>query len=1011
MEKSTKQLLSTQSTLFLKLYTEVEAYEKFIEWVSEYCGPIEKYNIEELEEIFPKPQSFISLKQEEKNEFGDINTNSEYTDVDECPSFEELKEFGWLNDDEVKSNIINNRFYQEIVLKSIGDMPIDVKQEIQLHALHILGRCNNPNNWGENIQGLVYGMVQSGKTASMMTLMGLAKSSGYRIFIVLSGDKDSLRNQTQRRINESFNLYKTGGYSKNRINNVRSITTLKEDYTQATNRHFNGLEAWDLKDPSECIIICVKKQKDNLERLLKHLQEIEKACNDDRIYNHDFDCDFKTMILDDEADFSSQDTSNSKEGSTIHSLLCKIRETLKQNCYVAYTATPQACIGANPEKLIGYPKDFIWLLEPHKLKNGETSTYLGLEEFFEKFPNQLITLISKNAWPHIVKEEGKKKGIHVPSFNGTITTTKKLPNIEFEHLENLIKNESDRNEFCKEFKIAMTDFLIGCSIRWYRHYNKCRNSNFFIDSLPTIEDIEEIEIIDSELTRNGWKPFPYHSMMFNLSYINENQNLIISLIDLLWNDIKHSFKQVKSKKWENENDIFLKAYQNQLEKSKRFEMLIPNPIDLEPFIEIAIKITSKSIPGDPSNKYIYLINSAIDEGMILRYDSETREARPKKAAIIVGGHTLSRGLTIENLSTTIFVRSQVMSLGDTNLQMCRWFGHKKNSIDLQSVYMQDHTFELFQNISQADSQLRHQFRYHINKNIPNKCLLLQLYNSPLFKSTSPSKMRDSSSLNPSYSGITVDLLQHIKHEDFLSNSELLENYKNNLELNLKGNIEHNRAKVYRDVPVDDFLLFFESLKIADDALNITPKAYIKYLQKWRIDHPRNFPKFNVAIFEEQNDGTFRERARKLNGVDNEFKSKEEYKNAATSSLKAFRGGKSTKESHKKYCGDFLIDFSEKFHEINYETKNLRRPSNSAILFIFYKLEANYVGKFKDYPVYFEKNDRLYIDNDKKQPVITFSIATPLGGPVFTSRINNKIFKIVSANKVECEKYYDLEYEE
>ena len=1010
MEELKRKLFQREVSNLLLIYSEEKAYELFIEFINEFHGSLNEYDSKELDDIFPKPHSFTSLNKNEINEFGDINTNSEYTDADDYPSFEELKEFGWLNDDEIKSKIINNKFYQEIVFKSIGDMPFDVKQEIQLHATHILGRCNNPNNWGENIQGLVYGMVQSGKTASMMTLMGLAKSSGYRIFIVLSGDKDSLRNQTQRRINESFNLNKAG-YSKNHINNVRSITTLKNDYTLATNGIFNGIEAWDLRDPNECIIICIKKQKDNLDRLLKHLQEIEEACNEDRIYNHHFANDFKTMILDDEADFSSQDTSNKVEGSTIHNLLCQIRETLKQNCYVAYTATPQACIGANPEKLIGYPKDFIWLLEPHKLRNGETSSYLGLEEFFEKFPNQLITLISRNAWPHIVKEEGKKMGIHVPSLNNTIVTTEKLYKIEFEHLDNLIHKELERNEFCKEFKIAMTDFLIGCSIRWYRHYIKCKSSNYFSDSLPSLENIEEIEKIDEEHTRHGFKPFPYHSMMFNLSYINENQNLIITLIDLLWKDIKVSLKNIKSNKWTDENNLFLKGYQNQLEKSKRFELSIPSPLDLEPFIDIATKITGKSIPGDLSSKYIYLINSSIDEGMILRYDAETKEARPKKAAIIVGGHTLSRGLTIENLSTTIFVRSQVMSLGDTNLQMCRWFGHKKNSIDLQSVYMQNHTFELFQNISQADNQLRHQFRYHINKNIPNKCLLLQLYNSPLFKITSPSKMRDSSSLNPSYSGITVDLLQHIKHEDFLSNSDLLESYIESLPENLKGCPEHNRALVYRDVPVDEFLIFFESLKIADDSLNITPKTYLKYLQKWRNDHPRDFPKFNVAIFDNQSNGEYRERARKLNGVNDEFKSEEEFKNAATSSLKAFRGGKSTKESQKRYCGDFLIDFSEKFHSINYETKNLRRPSNSAILFIFYRLKANYVGKFKDKLVYFEKKDKLFIDIKENKPVITFSIATPLGGPVFTSRINNKVFKLVSENKVECEKHYDSEYDD
>ena len=67
--------------------------------------------------------------------------------------------------------------------KKMGSMP-DFVKEIDTHSLHILGRCNEPRNWGtHNKQGLVYGIVQSGKTASMISLVGLAIESGYRLFM------------------------------------------------------------------------------------------------------------------------------------------------------------------------------------------------------------------------------------------------------------------------------------------------------------------------------------------------------------------------------------------------------------------------------------------------------------------------------------------------------------------------------------------------------------------------------------------------------------------------------------------------------------------------------------------------------------------------------------------------------------------------------------------------------------------------------------------------------------
>ena len=72
-----------------------------------------------------------------------------------------------------------------------------VLDDIRENTLHILGRCNNPKDWGENKQGLVYGMVQSGKTASMINLISMGLIAGYKLIIILAGDKNSLRKQTQ----------------------------------------------------------------------------------------------------------------------------------------------------------------------------------------------------------------------------------------------------------------------------------------------------------------------------------------------------------------------------------------------------------------------------------------------------------------------------------------------------------------------------------------------------------------------------------------------------------------------------------------------------------------------------------------------------------------------------------------------------------------------------------------------------------------------------------------------
>ena len=74
--------------------------------------------------MFPKPISIESSLEVEVNEEGDVTTSSEYTDSDSY-SLQDLKEFGWLNDDLLRQSITSDSFYKKVVLPSIGDMPMD----------------------------------------------------------------------------------------------------------------------------------------------------------------------------------------------------------------------------------------------------------------------------------------------------------------------------------------------------------------------------------------------------------------------------------------------------------------------------------------------------------------------------------------------------------------------------------------------------------------------------------------------------------------------------------------------------------------------------------------------------------------------------------------------------------------------------------------------------------------------------------------------------------------------
>lgn len=72
-------------------------------------------------------------------------------------------------------------------------------------------------------------------------------------------------------------------------------------------------------------------------------------------------------------------------------------------------------------------------------------------------------------------------------------------------------------------------------------------------------------------------------------------------------------------------------------------------------------------------------------------------------AIVIGGHKLSRGLTLEGLSISYFARNS--KAYDTLMQMCRWFGYRPNYDDLCRVFLPEESIEWYAFISTAIREL------------------------------------------------------------------------------------------------------------------------------------------------------------------------------------------------------------------------------------------------------------------------------------------------------------------
>lgn len=235
-------------------------------------------------------------------------------------------------------------------------------------SLRIISKTTPVSRAEFQCRGLVVGYVQSGKTANFTAVAARAADVGYRLIIVLSGIHDSLRNQTQRRLDLEL-----AGVGVDWI-------TLTDETTD-----FHEPAVADGFALTGTVLIVAKKITPILKRLNQWFGKLEGRL-----------AEVPVLLIDDEADQASIntrgnrrdpsiDTDTAQEDDTAPSLTnALIRDILRKiprATYIAYTATPFANILIDPDasdSQVGedlFPRDFVVQLP-------RPDGYTGTEELF-----------------------------------------------------------------------------------------------------------------------------------------------------------------------------------------------------------------------------------------------------------------------------------------------------------------------------------------------------------------------------------------------------------------------------------------------------------------------------------------------------------------------------------------------------------------------------------------------------------------------------------------------------
>ncbi|MBJ86179.1 MAG: hypothetical protein CMJ11_06295 [Pelagibacterales bacterium] len=269
--------------------------------------------------------------------------------------------------------------------------------------IDLVGNPNIDGIWPRT--GMVLGSVQSGKTLNYSAVIAKAADVGYKVIVLLAGITNSLRSQTQQRIDCYFVGRDTSSLGAERrkcvgnINNKRvpiTLTNVKDDFS--LNKANINTSLSSIKEP---IIFVVKKNTNTLKNLVTFFNNDEMEVRRRS----------SLLVIDDEADNASINTKkDNSETTRINEGIRDILMCFSKSSYLGYTATPFANIFIDPDSYIEgkgndlFPKDYIYALDP-------PNNYIGPQQIFgeERLATHKDHLVEIDDYQDIIPMEHKNR--------------------------------------------------------------------------------------------------------------------------------------------------------------------------------------------------------------------------------------------------------------------------------------------------------------------------------------------------------------------------------------------------------------------------------------------------------------------------------------------------------------------------------------------------------------------------------------------------------------------------
>lgn len=307
--------------------------------------------------------------------------------------------------------------------------------------------------------------------------------------------------------------------------------------------------------------------------------------------------------------------------------------------------------------------------------------------------------------------------------------------------------------------------------------------------------------------------------------------------------------------WEFETKEFtLESFEEQYPEYGLMDQVenYPNFSDIEPHIhDMLRKITHIPLSEDGQIEYHTGTHLCIDNNRSNRIDDENQLRRliyPSKALtdagrliempdvstafIVIGGSTLSRGLTLEGLISTYFIRDSKQI--DTLMQMGRWFGYRRGYELLQRIWMTKSCREKFEYMVSVEYDLRKELRSYMEPPfVDPKEFGPRVKNSPSLswlRPTAKNRMQNSEHVDLDFSGANSQTTMFYTSAEILrKNIVLTDEFLSSL--GEAGKIDNTRLVWYK-VSFKKIIPFIEGLNYHKRSYFFSNiKAFISWFEK------------------------------------------------------------------------------------------------------------------------------------------------------------------------------------